>query len=349
MITATLLLQYVWAMTGMALLRRDTRGDPAAWLLAGGLVSGLSAMLLIDHPSAGQLYFARTALPLGAVLAGWGLAAAVRAAAGPVDPAGAAARWRIVALLAVGASAGIGAVLLGARWGSGPSSAADIPAALSAPLLVLGVALAVGCAGWLVLARISRFGLAGGGSAVLAAAVLAGCLTYGPHNSLRSVRAALTGPTRPLGPHAVSAGETEAALWLRQHAGEEDVVATNVHCIDFRTRPYCDSRAFWVSALSERLVLVEGWGYTDEAQAAHGRNGRSYHNQPFDDPALLALNDGAFTDPTPAALARLRDRHGVRWLFADRRAGPVSPLLARYAQLRHTSGDGSVFQLRPAG
>lgn len=57
----------------------------------------------------------------------------------------------------------------------------------------------------------------------------------------------------------VSAQETSAAQWVRDHSGETDVVATNVHC-RVPEDAECDSRAYWVSALTERRVFIEAWG-----------------------------------------------------------------------------------------
>ncbi len=142
----------------------------------------------------------------------------------------------------------------------------------------------------------------------------------------------------------VTDDEVAATRWVAAAAGPFDVVATNVHCLPTRTTPKCDARAFWVSGLTGRRVLVEGWGYTDAAQSAHGRNGLSYSRQPFDDPALLALNDGIFTEPTPAAARALRDR-GVRWLLADGRAGAISPDIAQVAAPVFRSGPVSVYRL----
>jgi hypothetical protein len=67
--------------------------------------------------------------------------------------------------------------------------------------------------------------------------------------------------------------------------------------------------------------------------------------QPAPDPAVFALNERVFAAPTPADLAELRAR-GVRWLFADARAGQVSPVLATLAPVRFTSGPVTVHELR---
>ena len=342
---AVLLLQYTWVLCGLPLLRRPTRADPAVAALAGSTLAGLTALLVLDHPSASQIYFALTAAPLAALLAGWGLACAL---AGPTTDS----TWRrrigassigLTAGIAVAVAAAVTAVGIARASAPRARTSAQIPFALAQPMIVLLLLGLLGTAGWLVLRR-SRPGLRGGGVGVLCLALVAGSLLTGPARGVSrlpaDLRSAGTVPRR-----AVSGPETVAAQWISRHAGPNDVVATNVHCLTFHTRPQCDARAFWVSAFTERRVLVEGWGYTDEAQAANGRGGRSYHNQPFDDPALLAANDRVFTDPSAPALARLRAAHGVRWLFADRRAGPVSARLATLADLRVDSPTVEVFAL----
>jgi hypothetical protein len=59
----------------------------------------------------------------------------------------------------------------------------------------------------------------------------------------------------------------------------------------------------------------------------------------------LAANDVAFTTPSPTAIERLRNA-GVRWLYADNRAGKVSPALRSYVQLRHTTTDATIYEIR---
>ena len=50
--------------------------------------------------------------------------------------------------------------------------------------------------------------------------------------------------------------------------------------------------------------------------------------------------------PTPAGLAQLRDTYHAKWLFADTRAGAVSPALGTLAVERYRSGTAVVYQLR---
>ncbi len=167
---------------------------------------------------------------------------------------------------------------------------------------------------------------------------------------LVSISTPVVDPNRP--PPTASPGrivqstEATAALWLRDTTDRFAIVASNVHCLAKRTAPNCDARAYWVGAFSERRILVEGWGYTAAAHEAHGRGGRTYSQQPFEDPDLFALNEAAFYAPTPEVLSRLRAR-GVSYLFANSLAGPVSPRLGELAPPVFVSGPVTIHKLEP--
>src|SRR5699024_3516235 len=117
-------------------------------------------------------------------------------------------------------------------------------------------------------------------------------------------------------------GEVSAATWIKDRTAATDAVATNVHHTPGTDPPA--ARDFWVAALTARRAYVGAWAYTDEAFSADGVNGLRYLEQPFHDPTRFRRNEAAFTAPTRAGLADLY-RRGVRWLYADRAAGPVAP------------------------
>ena len=111
-------------------------------------------------------------------------------------------------------------------------------------------------------------------------------------------------------------GGTQAAEKLRDESGVHDIVATNIHCV-FPDDKVCDNRNFWVSAWSERQMVIEGWGYT----AATNKNyvaGEANSTIPAPDPELLKLNDAAFTDPSAETIGALVDAHDVKWLFVSK-------------------------------
>lgn len=181
-------------------------------------------------------------------------------------------------------------------------------------------------------------------SAVVLAPALALVLAVGlAAEGVRVVRDAAAEPVE-VSVSTVTRAESTATLWLRDHSDPSDIVATNLHCAVKKTTPECDARLFWVGAFTQRLVLVEGWGYTAEAHEAHGVNGLPFARQPFHDQELFELNEAAFYDPSPEVMDALRDR-GVVWLFADKYAGAFSDDLSEYAELVHENSDVHIYRL----
>jgi hypothetical protein len=158
---------------------------------------------------------------------------------------------------------------------------------------------------------------------------------------------ALTQPRTPARPGwPTTFEEMQAALWLDAHAGNDDVIATNVHCQPIIQVRSCDARSFWVTGLAGRRTLVESWAYSDQTVAANGTNGQRYMLQPAPYPDRYALNQRVFAHGDPADVARLRTEFHVRWLYADARAlGGASPALAQVATLRYRAGTVSIYQL----
>ncbi|MEV1013175.1 hypothetical protein AB0I89_26520 [Micromonospora sp. NPDC049801] len=341
---------------GMGLLReRGHRADPAVWLLAGTVLAGAATTWVFQHPSISQIYFWMGVIPIGVVLTTWSLAAA-------------RAPWPVLVVPAVaGALAGLAtagtvvgfAVPRISRPGTPTTSTIEgwlRVLGLSAARYVLFVAVAAALAvavSALWGRHVSAPANAGAGRrrtvTIAVAGVTAALLGASAAVVLGgTVRSVLTEPGPPATgpqPYALTAAEMRAALWLDDNAADDDVVATNVHCRPVRTTPHCDARAFWVTGLGGHRTVVESWGYTDAVVAAHGVDNLGYARQNFPDQELLALNDGVFSAPTLADLDRLRTEYGVRWLFADSRAGAVSPELARLAQIRLVAGPVTVYEL----
>ncbi|MGC5017372.1 hypothetical protein [Micromonospora sp. DT47] len=325
------------------LISREHRGDPAGWLLAGAVLAGAAATWVFHHPAASQVYFWLGVIPFGALLSGWWLAA-VRP---PWPAVGVAGLFGVAAPLVV-------APLVRpepdtADWlrTVGDSVARFAMFALLAALLAVLVTV---LARWRSGAGRSTDGPAGTPTrwwAVAAAGVTAALLCASVTVGVKGTVQQLERPPAPYFPErfAVTEDELRAALWLDAQADDEDVVATNVHCMPVATAPRCIARAFWVTGLGGHRALVESWGYTDAALAAQGRDGFGYSQQGPPDPALLAFNDGVFAAPTRADLDRMAREYGVRWLFADTRASAVSPELARLARVRLVSGTVTVYEV----
>jgi hypothetical protein len=328
-----LLLQSPRLLGWAALVTKRTRVEPAAWLLAGIGAAGTGGAWLLWHPSGSQVYFYLCALPFATVLTVWLLADHART-------------WRpVVAGLAAG---GLWAVAAPKVASPRHNTMHDWVWALALPLLrTVAVAAAVAVLA-LVVWRLTtgRFAWRALPVGVIAAVLGAG---FGG-SALVQARAnhrAISYPRAVVSPKLViTADEMRAALWLDKHAGNYDVIATNVHCQPLPSAGACDARAFWVDGLGGRRSVVESWGYTDQALAADGVNGRRYQMQPAPYPDRFALNQRVFAEGDAADVARLRKEFHVKWLFADRRVpGGVAPGLAEVTTLRYSAGPVSVYQM----
>jgi hypothetical protein len=317
----------------------NTRREPAAWLLGGMVAAGAGALFLLWHPSASQGYFWACALPFGTLLTVWLLADQARSLRPVVAGALAGGAWVVIVFAA------------GVVSPPRPPSLAGWAFSLSVPVLVTAAAATVVAVTGLLLWR-RRTGRLAWRSIfpALLAAVLAAGLASSAVQQVKQVGGAVRWASSPHRPadqqRVILPSEMAAAAWLDQHAGRYDLVATNVHCRPITGLPECDSRAFWVAALTGRRTLVESWAYTDAAYTAESVNGKRSQFQPAPDPAAFDLNQRVFAEGLPADVAELSSRYKVRWLFADDRAfGGVSPRLPAAATLRHRDGPVSIYQL----
>jgi hypothetical protein len=278
------------------------------------------------QPSGGNQYFTRTGFAFGVLLSAWGYALVFERA-----------ELTRNAKVALGLGTGAFAVIL--VWiqltFAGPAtyeeSYSSLVPLLRWALVLAGVGLVAASLWWLVSDRWTA--MRGRGALVALTVVLAAGapgLVMDEYKSIQSPNGgAYVNITMPK-------SRVDAARWVRDHSAPDDVVATNSHCIGYYGT-LCDSRSFWLSAYSERSILVEGWGFAPR-QAVLGL-------APFWDPELLARNDAAFTAPSAEGLRELHDRYGVRWLVVDREAGPESPGLAELAKRTYDNGRVAVYEL----
>lgn len=323
----------------LALAGRSGRRDPLTWTLAGGGIAGAVAPLLFTHPGNSQYYFTRSAAPLLALGSVVGLAL-VADRLGPVAHR----------VLLVGAVAGP-LVAMGPAWLLGRSPPR---AEVADTLWLLGVAaaaLALAAALAVAVAHRGRSGvpprgrpgdLTGIACAGATAAVLAAGCTVVVHKQATWERAKVT-PVAAGAPLAHSRDQIDAARWIRDHSGRDDLVMTNRHC----TTPVspvrgCDSRRFVVAAFSERQVLLEGWTATPRATRIVP-SGRGSITVAYWNPELLALNDGFIARPDATAARRLVDL-GVRWVYVDH-TRPYAATLEPYAALRLRTAGVDVYEL----
>ncbi|MDQ3629606.1 MAG: hypothetical protein M3419_12505 [Actinomycetota bacterium] len=155
-------------------------------------------------------------------------------------------------------------------------------------------------------------------------------------------------PTAPAArePQMIGTGGIDAARWLRAHSDPEDLLATNRHCQETAGVGTCDNRMFWLSAYSERRVLIEGWSYQVRTATRAAASGERACCLPFWDPRRLRTNNVAFRG-VPRAVDTLRDTYGVRWLVLDRRSPYRLDRLRELADVRYRRGDYVVLELAP--
>jgi hypothetical protein len=323
---AASLLAWTLAASGVFFLGRKWR-DPGSIFLAGFAVAGLLASMMTAQSGQSQIYFLRMAFPVIAVLACVGLANLVGRLGDQRGP-----------ILVAGAGMLGLAALAAARIGADDLRGVKGPWLWAAGALLVATALAT--AAWKLASRqggVLTVLLATAVSATMVGAVLV------PVQALFSHKAADLTFAQPAAGGATAA-EAGAARWLKRNSKPGDLVATNAHCA-IKREDVCDSRHFWIAALTERPVLVEGWSYSNKANKISMATGVNPSLLPYWNEEVLAVNDTAFTSPSPAVIERLR-KSGVRWLYADRRAGPVSPNLKQYVRLRHATLDATVYEIR---
>ncbi|MET9269670.1 hypothetical protein [Kribbella sp. NPDC003557] len=323
---ATTLLSWALAASGLFFLGRRWR-DTGAVFLAGVAVAGLLGTVLTTQSGVSQLYFLRTAFPVVAVLAAVGLANLV----------GRLGDRRAVVLVGVAGLGGLIALAV-ARSQSTDLRGIKGPWVWTA-VAVAAVAVLV-AVGWKLARRPGSFLVALVGAAVAACMIGAALVPLQGFVSDKASNLVFAHPFRG----GATAAEAGAAQWLRRNSAPGDLVATNAHCIIERDG-LCDSRHFWLAALSERPVLIEGWSYSNQANRIALENDGNPSLIPYWNREELIANDLAFKAPTPAAIERLRQA-GVRWLYADNRAGTVSPALRNYVRLRHATLDATIYELR---
>lgn len=339
------LASWIPALAGsVGVLRRSLRTDPGYALILGIGLAGIGGLLLFGHPQHSQAYFIISGQPYLALLAACGLAMLVVGLE----------RRRTAVIAAIAAACGLGTILLvqataGATAEPAEPKGAKFPvttlSTLARPYELLFAVLAALAVAIFIVVRLLRMHRRAAlvAMTLLMLGVAVPAVIAGPRALEQVAAAGDLRDVRGTGYNdIIPAGGIEAARWLRAHSGPDDLVATNDHCL-INVIHSCDSRAFWVSAYSERDVLLEGWSYTDRAMEELPLYGAGGGSAPYWDPALLAANDAVFTHPSTASLSAFAQQHHIRWLVAV--APTASPALAQFATLRFTSGRVSVYQL----
>lgn len=330
---------------GVALMvPRWRSADPGLILLGGSLLAGIGAYLMLFHPGGSQVYFMISAFPLGTIASAWAIC--------ELAPT---LRWRTATVLGtLTVAAGVLAHAVKDVVGTTrPTEGfSDQVLFLARPVIIVALIAAALTAGvWLAhrggrLPQISAV-------TVVTAVILGAGLTTTIQYTLSepegtSVAKLRADDTETLA--GVTGEGVEAARWLRDRTTHDDVIATNRHCFLGQTFPGsgpqtdCDIVSFWISAWSERRVLIEGWGFGNKAVEAEIENGLAYKRQPFWDQELLAANDGFFADPTDEGAEALCDA-GATYAFLDRRYQPDLPSLEPVAAQVYANEQAEVYEL----
>ncbi len=186
-------LQLGWAVVAAPLVRRPTLLDPALPLLAGGVVAGISATLLIDHAAMAEIYFERTAVSIAAVLAAWGLYVGLLRARTLVG-----LRQTVLVVVVAAVVGVLGFVAVDSSAQGGRPAVADYPEKVGVPLGVLAGLMVVGLALWWVLRRFAVPSLKGAGPAFLGVAVSVLFLVQGTQGAWSSLSNAVRRDAAPL-------------------------------------------------------------------------------------------------------------------------------------------------------
>ncbi|MFL6158414.1 MAG: hypothetical protein ACJ72D_20170 [Marmoricola sp.] len=325
---------FAGAVGSFGFARAGVWRDQRAVFLVGAGLAGCTAALTFGSAYLNEDYFVRTTPALFALASAWGLSVLV-ADRSPRQRAGILGGSLVVGfLVALGASYAAPA----ARPVVDAHNQNHLVAVMLRPYAVIVVLVGVVGVSCFVAARRGVAGRAPALAVLLAVVVGLGLLRV-PH-TFQAVSDAPTGANRGPAHASIGRGGTEAATWLRDHGTPEDLLATNAH---YLLPGGTDNRHFWLSAIAERRVLVEGWGYTPKV--AEGLDDdTSQFDRPFWDQGLLRANDAAFTTPSAATLAFLREHH-VRWLFVDDRFPVDLAGLRKVAHQRFHAGRYWVFAL----
>ena len=323
-----------------SVFNRTSRRDPATWWLIGALATGVAVFFTLDHSAFSQAYFLHLSLPFGIVLT----TSLISAVYVQIE------RPRALGLAAVGVGIGsliamTAAALTRSLTTIGTFGVLD---RVAVPLLVVVVAgIGVGVVCW---RHPAATVVSKRGASALALAAMIGIAVPTTVDTLsRQTVRWLRTPVQSVDQDDrgyLSADEHAAAVWLDENSAESDVVASNTQCRELTTNPRtCNAVGFWVSGVAGRRVVLEGWGYTAPAHAAHGENGLHRNRTPPGWPERYELSIAAIEDPTADVIDTLADEYGADWIFASRRAGPVSNRIADFATPAFDNGAVAIYQI----
>lgn len=324
----------LWLLTD-----REIRVNSTFLFLISLCGAGIAVTLLTSQSGVSQVYFAKSVWPYLGILTAWGIAVSLSVTRSTAARLG----TTVFAGMIVG-----GAV---AAWALG---SVDPAQTYRYELLkVLAIVAAVSLAILGIIRMVRRDHPVGGDLLAGATALACGLsLTGGSLAASRLFAESLAGDTSPAtSSQPIPTGGSQLAVSLRNRSSSTDLVATNAHCRLPQQEPLagdCDARHFWITALTQRQTLVEGWAYTASAYESATTAGVPLGLAPFWDRPMLRDNDQVFYKPTRKSIERFTAEYGVRWLFVDRTTRRESPELSQFAELVEENPEAAIYDLQPA-
>jgi hypothetical protein len=301
--TASLLIGWLlYGVGAIGLLKNRRWLDPRAIWMALSIAAGVAVAFTFSRSGYSQMWFQRSAAGLVVIMSAWGLAAML--------PDRLTRRQQL--LLGGGALvAGLGAFTI--SWVV-DQEVGGTKATYRTMLLTIAVPVACVLAFLLVRWALARRPERSRPPVALLVSVLLGLALT---NAFAFVYNVATDNLRDRGrpPVLFAKGGVDAAEWVEAHSDPYDVLATNVHCAQPHKKE-CDNRNFWISAETERRIVVEGWGYTRATNDAR-TSGRAA-KLPIPDKKRLRINDALFDRPSEETLRALVGAYDVSWLFVSK-------------------------------
>ncbi len=305
--TVTLLLGWLLYGVGAFGLRAQARWrDPRALWMFFAIPVGVAVALMFFRSGLSQMWFQRSVAELVVLLSAWGLSSLLP---NPLT------KQVALAMSGMAAAAGLGAFVIASFLEAGRRN--ELVATFDTLVYTAIAPFVIVTAFFVVRAVLARVGASRPRlGPVILLALLLGLGSSHVYSLGYDTLTQRPGPH--LTPHNLfSPGGIEAARYIARHGSADDVVATNVHCLKPDARR-CDNRNFWVSAYTERRIVVEGWGYTAGTNEDSIAGARSAF-VPIPDKLRLAINDAAFKHPSPQTVGRLVDTYDVTWLFVSKK------------------------------
>lgn len=308
MLGTMLIAWMLYGVGAIAFLHRGAWRNPAVQWLAIAALTGITVPFVLYRQGWSVLWFSKAVAPVIVLLGTWGLVTLLPRTV----------RFRTGLGLLATALATATAALLASIVVEGASSARPGKTDLTGLLVTCAIPVVI-VAAFLAVRGLSRMTPRIRRPALLLpVAMLSGLSLVTPMAfgwDLAQGREFATA----VGKQHFARGALDAARTLKRRSDPDDLVATNAHCMHpKRVASRCDNRHFWISAHTERRVLIEGWGYTGQSNALSDDGTGLFHTpSPF--PDRLAASDAAFERPSAETVGRLVDEYDVDWLFVDKR------------------------------